>query len=172
MGGSPVWLLHAGLSRAAAPVGVASSPSPPAATSQPRHSSSTAGTGTGTRPWAGAHRARTRGRAAGRHGARTEVDEGRAAADDVRDGVPGADLVEVDVVEACRAPVTRPRPPLEGRVRPLAHRSSRSARAQPVPDLRPPPVVLVGREQLDVDLEGAHARPVVSWRRRAGRCPG
>src|SRR3712207_7007351 len=35
------------------PVGVASSPFPPASTSRPRDSSSTAGTGTGSVPWWG-----------------------------------------------------------------------------------------------------------------------
>ena len=99
MAGSPAWRCTTAVT-SATPVGVASSPSPPEVTSQPRHSSRTAGTGTGTRPCA----------------ARTEPDpndnrpavtvraprstSAGAAADDVRDGVPGPDLVEVDVVDA------------------------------------------------------------------------
>ena len=142
------------------PVGVASSPSPPASTCQPRASSSTAGTGTGRLPCAAW--VRPDPTATGLAVTRLTPRSASAAhtPDDVRDRVPRPHLVEVDVVggDAVHAALGVGEPGEDGEGR-VPDRRGQLRRLQQRPDPRPRAVRVTLVEALDVDLERAQACP-------------
>ena len=123
-------LRSASVTTSAMPVGVVSSPWPPALTGQPRASSATAGTGTGRTPWAVRTVPAPRATGPALRVSTSRSCRAAAHADHVGDRVQRADLVEVHLVRArCRAPGPPPRPAgrtrrARGRVRGRAGRRS------------------------------------------------
>ncbi len=121
----------------ATPVGVASSPWPPASTATRRPAPSTAGTGTGSTPVRRANSAGSQGHSRRHDLVHAQQVEGGAGPDDVRDGVPGARPRGTPRPRRVRrAPSPRPRPtagtpPSPARPRAPAARRRRCARGSP-----------------------------------------
>ena len=142
------------------PVGVASSPSPPASTCQPRASSSTAGTGTGRSPWAAW--VRPEPTATGPAVTRLTPRSASAAHTPTMSAIAShdPDLVEVrrrrrNAVHAALG-VGEPR---EHRERRVADRRGQVRRSQQRPDPGPRAMRMTLADALHVDLERAQARP-------------